>query len=39
MSGAKQLLGGIGSAVSVKTWPQSRLRRQVIFSLTDLLGN
>ncbi|XP_033173071.1 sodium channel protein Nach [Drosophila mauritiana] len=37
MSGAKQLLGGIGSAVSVKTWPQSRLRRQVIFSLTDLL--
>ncbi|KAH8410577.1 hypothetical protein KR009_003812, partial [Drosophila setifemur] len=37
MIGSKQLLGSIGSAISIKTWPQNRLKRQVIFSLTDLL--
>lgn len=39
MIGSRQLLGSIGSSVSIKTWPQSRLKRQVIFSFTDLLGN
>ncbi|XP_052852124.1 acid-sensing ion channel 5 isoform X3 [Drosophila gunungcola] len=37
MLGSKQLLGSIGSTVSVKNWPQNRLKRQVIFSMTDLL--
>ncbi|XP_017098937.2 sodium channel protein Nach [Drosophila bipectinata] len=37
MIGSRQLLGSIGSSVSIKTWPQSRLKRQVIFSFTDLL--
>ncbi|XP_017075015.2 uncharacterized protein LOC108110458 [Drosophila eugracilis] len=37
MAGAKNLLGGLGTAVSVKKWPQNRLKRQVIFSMTDLL--
>ncbi|XP_033236350.1 uncharacterized protein ppk10 isoform X1 [Drosophila pseudoobscura] len=37
MIGSKQLLGSIGSAISMKTWPQNRLKRQVIFSFTDLL--
>jgi len=39
MANAKHLLQGIGSQLTVKTWPQTRLKRQVIFSLTDLLGN
>ncbi|XP_016995063.2 pickpocket protein 19 [Drosophila takahashii] len=37
MANAKHLLQGIGSQVTVKTWPQTRLKRQVIFSMTDLL--
>ncbi|EDW76036.1 uncharacterized protein Dwil_GK14883 [Drosophila willistoni] len=37
MIGSKQLLGSIGSAISMKTWPQNRLKRQVIFSFSDLL--
>ncbi|XP_017042709.1 sodium channel protein Nach-like [Drosophila ficusphila] len=37
MSGSKQLLGGVGTSVQVRSWPKSRLKRQVIFSMTDLL--
>ncbi|XP_017025399.1 pickpocket protein 28 [Drosophila kikkawai] len=37
MIGSKQLLGSIGSAITIKTWPQVRLKRQVIFSMTDLM--
>ncbi|XP_030383987.1 sodium channel protein Nach [Scaptodrosophila lebanonensis] len=37
MRGSRQLLGSIGSAISMKTWPQNRLKRQVIFTFTDLL--
>ncbi|KAH8281806.1 hypothetical protein KR054_003093 [Drosophila jambulina] len=37
MIGSKQLLGSIGSAITIKTWPQLRLKRQVIFSMTDLM--
>ncbi|XP_037708195.1 uncharacterized protein LOC119546157 [Drosophila subpulchrella] len=37
MANAKHLLQGIGSQLTVKTWPQTRLKRQVIFSMTDLL--
>ncbi|KAH8287901.1 hypothetical protein KR018_006959 [Drosophila ironensis] len=37
MTGSRQLLGSIGSSISIKNWPQSRLKRQVIFSFTDLL--
>ncbi|XP_016974859.2 acid-sensing ion channel 5 [Drosophila rhopaloa] len=35
--GSKPLLQSIGCSVSIKTWPQNRLKRQVIFSVTDLL--
>ncbi|XP_017042710.1 acid-sensing ion channel 5-like [Drosophila ficusphila] len=37
LSGSKNLLGSIGGHVQVKSWPQRRLKRQVIFSMTDLL--
>ncbi|XP_030240035.1 sodium channel protein Nach [Drosophila navojoa] len=37
MRGSKQLLGSMGSSVSMSTWPRNQFKRQVIFSFTDLL--
>ncbi|EDW63297.2 uncharacterized protein Dvir_GJ13850, partial [Drosophila virilis] len=37
MRGAKQLLGSMGSSISMNTWPRNQFKRQVIFSFTDLL--
>ncbi|ALC39281.1 ppk10 [Drosophila busckii] len=37
MRGTRQLLGSLGSSLLVNSWPRNRLKRQVIFSFTDLL--
>lgn len=38
MLNAMTLLGSLGSTVLIKFWPKNLIKRQVIFSFTDLLG-
>lgn len=38
MLNAITLLGSLGSTVLIKFWPKNLIKRQVIFSFTDLLG-